>query len=65
MTAGIYVGRERHIVPVGDWIEHEDADDCVCRPTMLGPCRNRAGDVKWTSVHHALDGRTPFLERIL
>lgn len=57
MTARIYVGRERHIVPVDDLVMHEPADDCVCRPTMLGPCRDTAGAVAWTSAHHALDGR--------
>lgn len=54
----IYAGPERHIVPRDDLIAHDDDAECVCGPDELGPATMPGRDgVRWTVVHHALDGR--------
>ena len=51
--------RAVHTAPVDDVVEHEESEDCVCRPT---PCRveigaDRGGGYGWQYTHHSLDGR--------
>lgn len=43
--------RKYHIVPVGDLVEHEVNEDCVCSPT---PKFVEGGML---FLHHSLDGR--------
>jgi hypothetical protein len=45
-----------HIMPLGDLIEHELDDDCVCGPNAIAVKRDD-GSVSWEVVHHSLDGR--------
>jgi hypothetical protein len=45
---------EAHVVPRGDYVEHELSDDCVCGPTQ------EAVSGGWLIIHHALDGRREF-----
>jgi hypothetical protein len=46
----------RHIIPVGDLIDHEVSDDCVCGP-QAEPISREDGSMNWLYVHHSLDGR--------
>ncbi|MFI8206887.1 hypothetical protein [Streptomyces sp. NPDC085937] len=45
-----------HVVPLGDAVEHEADDDCICGPT-LKPITGDGGTIVWLMVHHSLDGR--------
>lgn len=45
-----------HVVPLGDAVEHEADDDCVCGPT-LKPVAGADGSLVWLMIHHSLDGR--------
>ncbi len=45
-----------HVVPVGDLIEHETTDDCLCGPRSE-PVVREDGSYGWVVVHHSLDGR--------
>ena len=45
-----------HVVPLGDLIEHQLADDCPCGPDPR-PVKREDGSVGWLIVHHSLDGR--------
>lgn len=47
---------EAHIVPVGDAVEHDITDDCICGPLTV-PIERIDGSVGWLIVHHALDNR--------
>lgn len=40
-----------HVVPIGDLIDHEETEDCICGPDVeIHPeC--------WLVIHHSLDGR--------
>ena len=42
---------EYHVTPVGDLIEHEDSEDCVCGPDW----KEESGSDIY--VHHSLDNR--------
>lgn len=42
-----------HIIPLGDFREHEVSDSCWCRPTS-------DEDEPGLFVHHAMDGREQF-----
>lgn len=47
-----------HVVPVGDFVDHETDQGCVCRPTpeLVDPDTGVAHRAAlW--VHHSLDGR--------
>ena len=39
-----------HIMPVNDWKEHKDSEDCWCNPT-------RSIDEERVIIHNSLDGR--------
>ena len=45
-----------HVHPLGDVIEHELTDDCVCGPPARPVVRDD-GSMGWLMVHHSLDGR--------
>lgn len=46
----------QHVMPVGDIVEHEPDELCICGPT--GSERTLVlGRLKWLFVHHSLDGR--------
>lgn len=45
-----------HVVPVGDLIEHDLDELCVCGPTP-GPQDRCFGGMSWVFTHHSLDGR--------
>jgi hypothetical protein len=45
-----------HVHPLGDLIEHELTDDCVCGPEQR-PGKRADGSVGWLVIHHSLDGR--------
>ncbi len=49
-------GDTLHVVPVGDLVEHETGDDCVCGPTAE-PVEREDGSMGYVGVHHSLDGR--------
>jgi hypothetical protein len=42
-----------HVIPRGDWREHECDEDCWCRPTE---------DEPGTWVHHSMDRREEYEE---
>lgn len=42
-----------HVIPLGDFREHEVNDSCWCRPTS-------DEDEPGLFVHHAMDGREQF-----
>lgn len=46
-----------HVMPVGDLIQHEAADDCVCGPKTQ-PIELDDGAIGWMQLHHMLDNRT-------
>jgi len=53
--AMLRAGRDAHVVPVGDLIEHELTERCVCVPSSrLIPAHD--GDI-WQLIHNSLDGR--------
>lgn len=45
-----------HVTPIGDLVEHEASEDCVCVPTTE-PVEREDGSVGWLHIHHSLDGR--------
>lgn len=45
-----------HVVPLGDLVEHESDDDCVCGPTTQ-PVQRDDGSTGWLMIHSSLDGR--------
>lgn len=45
-----------HVLPVGDLIEHEHSDECVCGPSTE-PVLRDDGSMGWMVVHNSLDGR--------
>jgi hypothetical protein len=45
-----------HVIPVGDAIEHDKTDDCVCGPSFERVGRDQGGD-GWLAIHHSVDGR--------
>jgi hypothetical protein len=45
-----------HVMPVGDAIEHQAAEDCACGP-HAEVVKRGDGSVGWVVVHHSLDGR--------
>lgn len=46
----------RHVVPVGDLVEHVSDASCVCGPTTE-PVKREDGSIGWVVTHHSLDGR--------
>ncbi len=42
-----------HVMPSGDAVAHEIAEDCVCGPRL----EFVPGARHWLVVHHSLDGR--------
>ena len=40
-----------HVVPIDDWIEHDDSTMCICEPEL--ECNDEI-----LVKHNALDGRT-------
>ena len=40
-----------HVMPIDDWIEHEESTTCICRPTV------ELVDGNMLVVHYAADGR--------
>lgn len=51
VTANVY-----HVLPIGDLIDHDESEDCVCGPATK-PVQRDDGSVGWVIVHHSLDGR--------
>lgn len=45
-----------HIVPIGDFLEHEHTDECACGPTSEVVIEEGRTD-GWIVTHHSLDGR--------
>ena len=45
-----------HVLPVGDAVMHDPADDCACGPASE-PIKRADGSVGWVVTHHSLDGR--------
>lgn len=45
-----------HVLPIDDLIDHEESDDCACRPTTE-PVMRGDGSNGWLVTHHSLDGR--------
>lgn len=45
-----------HIVPIGDLVDHDQSDDCVCVPTSELVVNEGESD-GWIVTHHSLDGR--------
>jgi len=45
-----------HVLPVGDVIEHDRSDECVCGTTTR-PVERDDGSIGWLIVHNSLDGR--------
>lgn len=45
-----------HTYPVGDTVEHEISQECVCGPTVE-PVPRSDGSMGWHLLHHSLDGR--------
>ena len=43
---------EMHVLPLGDLIEHEKTDECICGPDVAF-----LGDGRMMVEHHSLDGR--------
>lgn len=50
------MGATMHIMPRGDLIEHDAADECICGPSVEGR-PDEEGSYRWLVVHHSLDGR--------
>lgn len=46
-----------HVIPVGDLIERDPDDECVCGPTTQ-PVELDDGAISWMMLHHSLGGRT-------
>lgn len=53
--------RDIHTVPVGDLIEHEETEDCVCGP-RCDPVTRPDGSMGFVYIHHSLDGREMYEE---
>lgn len=49
-------GGDGHTYPVGDLIEHELTEDCICGPEVE-PVERGDGSFGWLYSHHSLDGR--------
>jgi hypothetical protein len=45
-----------HVMPVGDLIEHEPLERCVCGPSYEH-VQGEDGESGWVITHHSLDGR--------
>ena len=45
-----------HVMPRGDLVEHEAADECVCGPETEAR-KSPDGSYRWLVVHHSLDAR--------
>lgn len=45
-----------HVVPLGDLVDHEPSDECVCGPETIRIERGDGSD-GWVISHHALDKR--------
>ncbi len=45
-----------HVVPIGDIIEHDLSDDCICIPNQK-PVTRDDGSIGWLATHSSLDGR--------
>lgn len=45
-----------HVTPVGDLIDHDTTEDCVCVPAAV-PVPRSDGSTGWVITHHSLDGR--------
>lgn len=45
-----------HTYPVGDLIEHEMSEDCICGPE-IEPVKRDDGSIAYLVSHHSLDGR--------
>lgn len=45
-----------HVVPIGDLVEHDADDECICGPTVEAVFRED-GSNGWVAIHHSLDGR--------
>ena len=47
-----------HVIPLGDWIQHEFLPDCVCGPTVSHEeDEDDPRVINFIFTHHALDGR--------
>ena len=47
---------DQHVVPVGDHVEHDANQNCICGPTAQSQYRDD-DTVYLLWVHHSLDGR--------
>lgn len=45
-----------HVIPVGDLIEHEPFERCVCGPAYEH-VQGEDGASGWLIIHHSLDNR--------
>lgn len=45
-----------HVIPLGDLIDHDRTDGCICGPTSELQTHDDAPDA-WLVTHHSLDGR--------
>jgi hypothetical protein len=45
-----------HVVPVGDLVDHDVNDGCMCGPTVE-PIKRDDGSYGWVVTHHSLDNR--------
>lgn len=45
-----------HVLPLGDQVEHERTDECVCGPKTELVTRDDGPD-GWVVIHYALDRR--------
>lgn len=46
----------QHVLPLGDAVEHDESEDCVCGPDVE-PIQRADGSMAWLVTHHSLDGR--------
>lgn len=49
-------GGDGHVFPLGDLVEHEETEDCICGPEVE-PVERADGSFGWLYSHHSLDGR--------
>lgn len=52
-----------HVVPVGDLIEHDTTEDCICGPVAKLYEELEDGGDAWILTHSSLDGREFYQER--
>lgn len=50
---------DHHVYPLGDIVEHEVDEGCICGPTCE-PVEREDGSFGYVYVHHSLDGREAF-----